>query len=174
MSGHGREFRDCSWGAGRWLRRDTVFTSVLGVYLSVYVVIVRPVEQRDQWYKDVEYRILRLAEKPPADLSGAQWASCIGWTWNLHTNWGPAPDFDAAERDRFLAEFEQRLEGERNLGTIDWIWDQYCRYTQGGKSYSKSFRPTTPESLKQAASNPQLNIDLEWYREEAMRRGPRQ
>ena len=36
----------------------------------------------------VEYRILRLAEKRPEDVSPEQWSFCLYWTWQLHDNYG--------------------------------------------------------------------------------------
>jgi hypothetical protein len=51
--------------------------------------------------------------------------------------------------DRFERELNRRLKGPVDLQTIDWIWDEMARLTPNGKTYSDSYRPTTPERLKE-------------------------
>jgi len=102
-----------------------------------------------QWYRRVEFLILRLADKQPADVSAAQWEQCLSCTWNLHVNYGPPGYFAEDRRDGFAAEFNRRLDGPVGLDTIDWIWDEYERNAPRAKSYDH-YRPTTSPMLGQA------------------------
>jgi hypothetical protein len=124
--------------------------TVLGFFVWFYIFIAAPRQRHIRWHRAVELRILRLADKRPGDVTPAQWAACLHHTWNLHCNWGGFESFRPAARGRFLEEFDRRLAGPVGLGTIDWIWDQYCRHS-GGKHYSVDYRPTTPGRLEEAA-----------------------
>lgn len=72
----------------------------------------------------------------------------MGWTLNLHANC--ASDFtqvDSRAAEVFVDELERRIGGTVNLATIDWIWDEYSKFTKHGKEYSDKYRPTDPERL---------------------------
>jgi hypothetical protein len=148
------------------------FAAVFGSILWFYLFIIRPHAQHMSWYRGVEYRILRLAEKQPEDLTESQWAACLHWTWNLHSNYGGYYYFDVSARDRFLSEFDRRLDGDVDLGTVDWIWDQYWLHSTGGSHYSNHYRPTTPERLERSAEDRSGEFDLQGWRDELRRRGP--
>jgi len=101
-----------------------------------------------RWYRKVEFLILQLTPKRPAEVTDAQWAQCLLHTWNLHTNFGPPGYFADGERYAFAAEFERRLQGDVGLATVDWIWDEYARNARA-RSYMH-YRPTTSEMLEVA------------------------
>ena len=136
--------------------------AAIGAPLWFYFSVFRPHQQHLKWYREVEGCIIRLADQQPDGLNQAQWAGCVFWTWQLHTNWGPA--FREPAASRFLADFDRRLDGEVDLATIDWVWDQYDRGTPGGGRYSDRYRPTTPEKLKEAAESPHGEHALERWR----------
>jgi hypothetical protein len=47
-------------------------------------------------------------------------------------------------------ELQDRLNRPVDLGTIDWIWDQFERLSPGyGPTYSQRYRPTSPERLRE-------------------------
>jgi len=105
----------------------------------------RPIQMHREWYRKVEHRILMLSDKRPVSVSQEDWAKCIHWTWNLHSNFGPPSYFNPDVRESFLADFDQRLAGSVDLKTIDWIWDQYLIHAPKSKSYAH-YRPTTSEA----------------------------
>jgi hypothetical protein len=144
--------------------------AIIGSIVSLYFFVLRPQQQHGAWYREVELCILRLAERRPENLEESQWASCIHWTWNLHANYGPPSFFDATARDQFLSEFDRRLASEVDLATIDWIWDQYSLHSTGGRNYSKNYRPTTAERLREAAENRFDEFDLGRWIDELRRR----
>jgi hypothetical protein len=78
---------------------------------------------------------------------------CIGWTWNLHGNWGYPAFFDRHELQRFANELDQRVDGRVELATIDWIWDQYANHTRGGQRYADGCRQAIEDTLKEVDSN---------------------
>jgi hypothetical protein len=119
--------------------------------------------EHHEWYRNVEERIVRLADKRPPDMSSSRWAYSIHWTWNLHANYGGYESFDRSERARFLREFDRRLDGKVDLGTIDWIWDEYVKHSSGGRYYSENFRPTDPKNVRAWFTDQQQSYDLnEW------------
>ncbi len=127
----------------------------------VYTIVVH--DHHSRWYREIDYRILRLAEKRPENVSPDRWAFCIHWTWQLHGNYGAYETFDRAERSRFLEEFDRRLNGRVDLGTIDWIWDQYVEHSTGGRRYSRNYRPTDPERLCEISEDTKGPSDLPWW-----------
>jgi hypothetical protein len=139
------------------MRRITLVRILLGSAITIpvllFLILIWKEQVHRRWYNAVEDRIVRLADKRPDGVTPEQWAACLHWTWQLHTNWGPSYGFRASARDGFLAEFDRRLDGKVDLGTIDWIWDQYCLNSTGGAGYSKRYRPTTPVRMKIAAKN---------------------
>ncbi len=141
------------------LLRYVVCVVVIGSSICFYFFWIRPVQQMFFWHREVEYRLLTLAEKCPNGLKATRWAFCIHWTWNLHCNCG-AHYFSATEREQFLTELDERLAREVDLGTIDWIWDQYCRYSTCGQHYSQNYRATTAERLKDGAADLQEWIEM--------------
>jgi len=138
--------------------------------LFAYVAIVHG--RLTHWYESVEDRLLALAERRPEEIPPAEWAFCLLYTWNLHTNHGPG--FESSQRDRFLAEFDKRLKGRVDLSTIDWIWDEYVAHSKGGAHYSQMCRPTSAmvhrEFLEAEPGKFQLQPWLDDLRERRARR----
>jgi len=163
-----------SGGYSRWYLGclGLLAASALAFGMCVWLLVIRPQQQHMEWYRMVENRILTLATKRPADVSPKQWAFCLHWTWNLHTNAGNYNNFDRAASEEFLAEFDRRLNGKVDLRTIEWIWDQYVEHSQGGHRYSH-YRPTNPEMVRELSEAKPGEYDLqEWlYRASARRAG---
>jgi hypothetical protein len=131
------------------------------VVLFAYLWVVH--RRHAEWYQGVEARILRLAEERPEGIDPDEWAFCTFWTWQLHTNWGPYESFHPAARDRFLAEFDRRLDGPVDFSTVDWIRDQYVEHSRGGRHYSEDFRPTDPDRLRRLAEGRYGQMDRRWW-----------
>lgn len=139
-------------------RRDPRFTvqnkmDAVAILFAVslfcfWFFLVRPHQQHAEWYRDIEDHIVMPADKRPDGVSPSQWAYALHTTWNLHGNYGGYSYFDHNERGRFLAEFVRRLKGKVDLGTIDWIWDEYVQHSTGGRHYSRNYRPTDPDHLR--------------------------
>ena len=114
-----------------------------------------------RWYQSVEYRIACLGGRKPAGIDSKQWAACVHWTWQLHTNYGGIGDSREDARGRFLGQLDEKLKGDVDLSTIDWFWDNYPARA-GAASYSDDYRPTTPDRLREASLDRlnEWNFDL--------------
>src|SRR5205809_765970 len=104
----------------RW-KRTILFIacmSATGAVLAFgWLVYISQVQR--QWHEHVELLILRLTPRRPADLTEAQWAHCIFWTWNLHANYGHWSYFPMDQRDAFVTDFERHLSETVTVNTID-------------------------------------------------------
>jgi len=45
---------------------------------------------------------------------------------------------------RFADELEERLKGDVDMATIDWMWEEYVEIAVNGQRYSDDYRPTGP------------------------------
>jgi hypothetical protein len=157
-----------TWFTLRRLIFGLAILAISGVAGRICFVLFE-VQRHRVWYRSVEERIIRLADKKPADVSPSQWAYYLYWTWNLHSNWGGFENFQRAEQAKFLEDFDRKLNEKVDLKTIDWIWDQYVEHCRGGRSYSDSYRPTNPDHLRDWFTNQQESDQLEQWLERLRR-----
>jgi hypothetical protein len=136
-----------TWFTLRRLIFGLAILAISGVAGRICFVLFE-VQRHRVWYRSVEERIIRLADKRPADVSPNQWAYYLYWTWNLHCNYGAIRWLPQEDQGRFLSEFDRRLSGKVDLTTIDWIWDEYVKHSPGSIHYSDRFRPTNPENIR--------------------------
>ena len=116
-----------------------------GVIIAFWVLVLEPIQARQQWSNRITAALWTLPAKRPSDVPPGQWEFMVGWTMNLHSNWTWV---DPNEMWPFLEEFERRLERPLSAATIDWLWDEYARITNGGKTYSDRYRPTRSPDLE--------------------------
>ena len=91
----------------------------------------------------MDVAILRLAESVPAGLTDDQWAYCILWTWQLHSNYGSFSFIPTDELERIQRELDRRIDRGADLATINWFWDQYIQAYPPAARYDH-WRPTAP------------------------------
>jgi hypothetical protein len=116
---------------------------LVGGAFAFWLLLLEPIHSHDQWFRRVRAHIVALADKRPLEVSPGQWEFAVGWTINLHANCGAAHTWvNRVEAGPFAEELERRSQGPVSLATIDWIWDEYVRMTEGGQSYSDKYRPT--------------------------------
>ena len=131
------------------VRRSMLVVAVIALGLGVFEAVLGPFQDHRRWYDRVQADLESLKQKRPRDIERAQWAYVIGWTLNAHGNCGGHPNFvDSDMAELFADELENKLRGEVGMDTIDWIWDEYMRFSKV-KSYDQ-FRPTSPERLKES------------------------
>jgi hypothetical protein len=129
-------------------KRLAVVTILASVASALWFFGLRPFQDHRRWSDRARVGIRALLDKRPADVPPGQWEFMVGWTLNLHGNWGSSPTY--VDRDQmwpYLDELERRLEGPVNVATIDWIWDEYARITKGGRGYGERYRPTRSPDL---------------------------
>ena len=150
-------------GLTAWQRCLIAFGIVVAlVGLAIWGLAIYPRHRHYEWYRGVEDRIVRLADKRPEGMTPGQWAYCLHWTWNLHTNCGGYEDWrNSGDRASFSAEFDRRLQAAVDLSTIDWIWDQYASRATGGRDYASLYRPTDPGNIRKWYEEEKESYDLE-------------
>jgi hypothetical protein len=116
-----------------------------GGLLAWWFFGLQPIHEHRAWSDRMKARLNSLYDRCPPDLDAATWEQVVQWTGNLHSNCGVQHTWvNREEKCPFLEELERRLQGPVDLGTIDWIWDEYARITEGGQLYSDKYRPTLP------------------------------
>lgn len=127
--------------------------------LIIFCILAVPIlawflSTRAEWQRrklasaKMQLAILRLSLKCPDGLSEAQWAYCVAWTMNLHGNYGswPVPGHVPTEDlNRIADELNRRIDLGADLGTIDWVWDQYFLAYPRAAHYN-NYRPTGEEN----------------------------
>lgn len=134
---------------GRWIVVGTVLVVAGGV--ACWFLALQPIREHREWYDRVQAGIHSLVDRRPADVPPGEWEFLVGWTINLHGNCGA--DFTGVDREQmwaFATELERRLEGPVTAATVDWIWDEYARFTRGGRVYGERYRPTRSPDLPHA------------------------
>ena len=125
--------------------------------------VFEPFRRHHEFCRTTRAELETLAKKRPTGISRKQWHHIVNWTLNAHSNTLVATrQMPREEMDRFETELKQRLQGPVDLGTIDWIWDEFVRLAPGwGPSYSERWRPTSPEKLREFEESSDTIIGVE-------------
>lgn len=141
----------------KWLM---VVVAAIALILGFDSAFLRPIRDHQRWFYRVRTDLESLTHRRPPDVDRETWGYVVGWTLNAHGNCCSAPTYvDPGRTKQFAEELEQRLQGKVGMDTIDWIWDEFMRFSKI-KSYDR-FRPTTPEHLKEAAGTSWLGLVVE-------------
>lgn len=87
--------------------------------------------------KTVERLIGSLAQRRPPNVTRGQWASAVAWTWNLHGNSLLMFEVDGPTIAAFEQRLKDRLDGNVDMATIDWIWNEYAHLSPHGAKYQR-------------------------------------
>ena len=137
----------------RWhqfsLQTLLLFVAVVAAMLSLYAVFVRPNVEHKRLVQRFDLCIEQLTQKRPTNVTRQQWSYVIGWTMNARGNCLTVRQWidDYPRFRRFVEDLERKVEGNVGIETIDWIWDEIEQNSRPGKSYSNTYRPTTPDRL---------------------------
>lgn len=147
--------------AGITVRRLMIVVAAIALILGGFdAIFLRPFRVHQRWYGRVEADLESLAHRRPPDVSRQEWGYVVGWTLNAHANCCSHPNFvDRSQTERFADEFERKLRGRVGMETIDWVWDEFMRFSRI-KSYER-YRPTSPDRLKAAANESWAGIEVE-------------
>ena len=132
----------------RW--KLTVLGSLLiGGAVAFWIVKIEPMRRHVAWCERTRSAIESLRDRKPANLDEQTWDNWIFWTLNGHGN---VLAFDhgipSEEMDRFESELHQKTQAPIDIGTLEWIWDEFVRLSPyGGKRYSENWRPTSPTRI---------------------------
>ncbi|TWU15807.1 hypothetical protein Poly21_30090 [Allorhodopirellula heiligendammensis] len=101
---------------------------------------------RTYYARRLEAQIDGLYAKQPSTLNAEQWKCMVEWTRNLHGNSLIAFQTSTGEIAAFESRISERLSGNVDGTTIEWIWDEYAVICPGGENYQR-FRIMLNESL---------------------------
>jgi hypothetical protein len=129
--------------------------------IIIWFVFIEPIRLHSRFCQNVRTELESLAKRRPAELSKKQWQHVVGLTLNAHANcFVIQKDLPVEEMERFEAGLRSRLKGTVDLAIIDWIWDEIVRLTRNGKSYSESYRPTSPAKLAEFEASNESWIEI--------------
>lgn len=76
----------------------------------------------------------------------AQWESILGWTENAFPNvfFTPGHIVNKPRFVEFQKQLSDRLDGDIDLATVAWIWDQLAIHGANGLEYGRRFRSVAP------------------------------
>ncbi len=132
---------------GRW--NLLVLVTIVAGVLAFWVFQIQHAQEHRRRYDRVQVCIDKLVQKRPTNVTVEHWNSMVWWTENLKANCLPGPFIkDEPRFRRFVSELEKKVEGDVDIETIDWIWDEVVEISTVGQTYSDQYRPTTPEGLK--------------------------
>jgi hypothetical protein len=119
---------------------------LVGIGVGFYFMELAPMQRQFQVRDRMSLTILSLAERRPPELTEDQWAYCILWTWNLHSNYSSFASYISTDDlERIEKGLRERTKSEVSLETIDWFWDEYTGANSKVANYDH-FRPTAPEN----------------------------
>ena len=141
------------FGLGSLLIVLTVLAVFFAGYGWLYRRIIEPRHQADA----IEQHLTSLAGRRPKGLTPRQWESAVAWTRNLHGNSLLQFQADGPTIRQFEMRLARKLDGQVDLKTIHWIWDEYAAICPGGASYQR-FRPQMVEEIESGGGNWGLKI----------------
>lgn len=101
------------------LRALFVTTAAISIFLGLWMWLINPVTRHRKARDEMDVAILSLSTKCPPELTAAQWAYCIGWTCNLHANYGYFQAISARDLERITRDLRKRVDEGPDLSTID-------------------------------------------------------
>ena len=134
------------------LRSMLIAVAVLSVLVSCYAWFRRAVVLPREISQQIDATVESLAKKRPPTMTRGQWASAVAWTGNLVCCSALWSEADVDELRRFQRELEARAEGDVDMGTILWIWNEVGSLTRSGKDYQR-FRPQMLEEIETVGPN---------------------
>ena len=128
----------------KWL---TISSAILfGLFVIGVAVATAPYRELNAWNRDVISRLEIAKARPPEGVTLTQWETIVGWTENAFPNVFFTPDYviDAAAFDNFKKQLAARLNGDVDLDTIAWIWEQLAIHGKNGADYARKYRSVAP------------------------------
>lgn len=134
------------------VRQMMVIVGVFALLFGLNRAWIQPKRDHRYWHDRVAADYEKLTRSRPPEVTRGQWEFLVGWTMNLHANYGSsqAAIRDQHRAERFVEELESRLQKPASVASIDWIWDEYMTFSKG-QNYD-FFRPTRSPDM--ATSQP--------------------
>jgi hypothetical protein len=134
------------------LRTLLIVVGVLSVVLACGTWYYRTIREPHVRSRQVEATLRSLVNRRPEHVTRGQWGSAVAWTLLLHGNSLVPFEADAGEIRAFQQRLNKKLEGEVDMATIDWIWDEYAELTPHGQQYQR-FKEMRDEEMAGVGPN---------------------
>lgn len=133
-----------------WLLVTGVLAAVLlGVAFLAFRVLPLLVyaQERTAAYEAVA----QLPDRRPDGVDAQVWKVATSWAITAYANVCFSEGYVPIDELRsFRVDVEQRMAGNVNLATIDWIWERLAETGPHGQEYRNRFKPQYRESLNTA------------------------
>lgn len=139
------------------MRSLFIILGVLAVLFAGYGWFYRKFEEPLRHSDAVKRHLESLVNRRPHDMSPRQWESAVAWTLNLHGNSLIMFQADGPTISKFEQRLAERLNGDVNMETIHWIWDEYAKICPGGESYQR-FRSQMIDEIESGGGNWLMNV----------------
>lgn len=102
------------------------------------------------YYTDrIEKAIEQMAQKWPQQVKRETWDEACNWLLTANANICFSPEHVPMDKVILLSEkFESKVAGPVNLGTVEWMWDEFAAASPYGAEYADWYRAVYLEYLK--------------------------
>ncbi len=111
-------------------------TALLSALLAGYGLYYRRMVMPRRHSHAIERLIESLVDRRPAGTTRGQWGSAVAWTLNLHGN-SLSYEVDGPTIAAFEERLREKLAGDVDMQTIDWIWNEYANICPAGARYQR-------------------------------------
>lgn len=105
-----------------------------------------PNKRLSSWNQSIVQRLEKLKSLPPENVTLEKWKFVVSRTQTAFPNVFYSTDY-ILDHDRFRTfqrELHLKLNGDVDISTIDWIWDEFQKNSRHGDTYSAGCRPLPP------------------------------
>ena len=120
-----------------------ILAGLFAGYGWLHRTVIAPSRHADE----IERLLRSLVACRPADMTRGQWGCAVAWTLNLHSNSMLMFEADVSAIAAFEQRLKDRLAGDVDMQTIDWIWTQYAQLCPHGASYQR-LKPQMLEEIQ--------------------------
>lgn len=109
------------------------------------------------------HKIDLLVLRPPDDMTELEWAMLVYYTHNLHGSAIPQQEMSIAELRSLHRDLDSMLESGPNRNSIDYLWDEYARLTEGGAWYRELYESDRDARIAAALRGGEAYFDRSSY-----------
>jgi len=147
----------------RWyqyrLRTLLIAFVVLSLPLGLYSRWARRFNETGRLKKQILATVESLEAKCPDTMTQLQWEIAVEYTLHLVGNSLRPVEDDLDELRRFRTEFQAKAEGNVDLSTVLWIWEEFARLTPAGKQYQRFRRHMLEEIERVGAESTRMPVN---------------
>jgi hypothetical protein len=143
--------------ATTWRARRVIVFGLLAAgvgCIAVAALRLWPLFAYGQQRRAGEQAVVQLLSRRSPDVDAAVWEVATTWATIAYANVCFSAGYvSLPELRRFSADVEQRIGGDVDLATVDWIWQRLGETGPHGQQYRQRFEPQYRANLKAALAN---------------------